>query len=92
MDQVLVYPDPLGVVLIMGAWNYPIQLPLLPLAAAIAAGNVAIVKPSEIAVKSANIIAEMMPKYLDNVSRVMRVKYGLGNQLSQCLVQNRLPV
>lgn len=68
MDQVLVYPDPLGVVLIMGAWNYPIQLPLLPLAAAIAAGNVAIVKPSEIAVNCANIIMEMMPKYLDNVS------------------------
>ncbi|KAL7010959.1 hypothetical protein ACKWTF_014026 [Chironomus riparius] len=66
MDQVLVYPDPLGVVLIMGAWNYPIQLPLLPLAAAIAAGNVAIVKPSEIAVNCANIIVEMMPKYLDN--------------------------
>lgn len=75
MDQVLVYPDPLGVVLIMGAWNYPIQLPLLPLAAAIAAGNVAIVKPSEIAVNCANIIMEMIPKYLDNVS----IKAGFFN-------------
>jgi aldehyde dehydrogenase (NAD+) len=74
MDQVLVYPDPLGVVLIMGAWNYPIQLPLLPLAGAIAAGNVCIVKPSEIAVNCAKIIEEMMPKYLDNVSRLYVIK------------------
>ncbi|KAG5668145.1 hypothetical protein PVAND_016097 [Polypedilum vanderplanki] len=66
MDDVLIYPDPLGVVLVMGAWNYPLQLPLVPFGAAIAAGNVAILKPSEISVNCANFIAENIPKYLDN--------------------------
>lgn len=41
--------EPLGVVLIIGAWNYPVQLILNPLIAAIAAGNCAVIKPSELA-------------------------------------------
>jgi acyl-CoA reductase-like NAD-dependent aldehyde dehydrogenase len=69
MDEVLIYPDPLGVVLVMGAWNYPLQLPLVPFGAAIAAGNVAILKPSEISENCAKFIADNVPKYLDNVSR-----------------------
>ena len=40
-------PEPLGVVLVMSAWNYPIYTAIPPLAAAIAAGNCAILKPSE---------------------------------------------
>ena len=40
--------DPLGVVLIIGAWNYPLQLLLIPLVGAIAAGNCAVIKPSEL--------------------------------------------
>lgn len=68
MDDLNVYPDPLGVVLIFGAWNYPFQLILLPMASAIAAGNVVIIKPSEIADNCAKFIAETLPKYLDNVS------------------------
>ncbi len=43
-----IYHEPLGVVLIIGPWNYPLQLVLAPLVGAIAAGNCAIVKPSEL--------------------------------------------
>jgi acyl-CoA reductase-like NAD-dependent aldehyde dehydrogenase len=67
MDTVLIYNDPYGVVLIMGAWNYPIQLALLPLVGAIAAGNCAIIKPSEVSPASADLIARLIPNYLDQV-------------------------
>ena len=56
---------PLGTVLILGPWNYPIQLTLVPLTGAIAAGNTCIVKPSEISTHSSNIMAELIPRYLD---------------------------
>lgn len=68
MDSVEIHKDPFGVVLIMGAWNYPLQLTLLPVAGAIAAGNCIIIKPSEVSAASAKFIAETIPKYLDNVS------------------------
>jgi aldehyde dehydrogenase (NAD+) len=58
-------PEPLGVVLIIGAWNYPLQLTLAGLAAAIAAGNCAVVKPSELAPATSDIIARRVPEYLD---------------------------
>ena len=67
MDTVLIYNDPYGVVLIIGAWNYPIQLSLLPLVGAIAAGNCAVIKPSEVAPASADLIARLIPNYLDQV-------------------------
>lgn len=54
--------EPLGTVLIIGAWNYPIQLVISPLIAAMAAGNCAIVKPSEIAPHSSVAIANLLRK------------------------------
>ncbi|CAH4030317.1 unnamed protein product [Pieris brassicae] len=66
LDDVVVYNDPYGLVLIIGAWNYPLQLLLLPMAGAIAAGNAVVVKPSELAEASATFIAETLPKYLDS--------------------------
>jgi aldehyde dehydrogenase (NAD+) len=60
-----VMPEPVGVVLIIGAWNYPIQLILGPLIPAIAAGNCAILKPSEVAPKTAALVASLVPAYLD---------------------------
>lgn len=68
LDDVVIYNDPYGVALVIGAWNYPLQLLLLPMAAAIAAGNAVIVKPSELSVACAQFVAETLPKYLDNVS------------------------
>lgn len=68
LDDVVIYKDPYGVVLVIGAWNYPLQLLLLPMSGAIAAGNTVIVKPSELAEACADFIAQTIPKYLDNVS------------------------
>ncbi|SEA31225.1 aldehyde dehydrogenase family protein [Microbulbifer marinus] len=60
-----VLPEPLGVVLIIGAWNYPLQLLLSPLVPAIAAGNCAVLKPSELAPATSGLVAELLPRYLD---------------------------
>jgi aldehyde dehydrogenase (NAD+) len=57
--------EPLGVVLIIGPWNYPVQLTVLPLVGAIAAGNCAVVKPSEVAVETSHFLARELPKYVD---------------------------
>ncbi|WP_345552401.1 aldehyde dehydrogenase family protein [Microbulbifer aestuariivivens] len=61
-----IQPEPLGVVLIIGAWNYPLQLSLSPLVPAIAAGNCAVVKPSELSPATSALIAELLPRYLDS--------------------------
>jgi aldehyde dehydrogenase (NAD+) len=65
-------PEPLGAVLIIGAWNYPVQLTLAGLAAAIAAGNCAVIKPSELAPATSGLLARLVPEYLDeNCIRVV---------------------
>src|ERR1700749_4816127 len=58
--------EPYGTVLIIGAWNYPFYLTLGPGVGAIAAGNTVLLKPSEIAPASAALMAELVPRYLDN--------------------------
>lgn len=57
--------DPLGVVLIIGAWNYPLQLTLVPLVGALAGGNCAVLKPSELSPKTAETLEKLWPKYFD---------------------------
>jgi aldehyde dehydrogenase (NAD+) len=57
--------EPVGTVLVIGPWNYPINLILTPLAAAIAAGNCVVAKPSEHAPASSALLARLVPKYLD---------------------------
>jgi aldehyde dehydrogenase (NAD+) len=57
--------EPLGVVLIIGPWNYPVYLTLGPLIGALAAGNCAVVKPSEHAPATAALLARLLPRYLD---------------------------
>lgn len=63
--HVRVRRDPFGVTLTIGAWNEPYMLTIGPLVAAIAAGNTAVLKPSEICEACAAQTAEMVPKYLD---------------------------
>lgn len=60
-----IQPDPLGVVLIIGPWNYPFQLMILPLVGAIAAGNCAILKPSEHAPHTAKVVADLIADTFD---------------------------
>ncbi|MEX2626818.1 MAG: aldehyde dehydrogenase family protein [Ilumatobacteraceae bacterium] len=58
-------PQPLGTVLVIAPWNYPVQLVLAPLVAAIAAGNTAVVKPSEVAPATAELLQRRLGEYLD---------------------------
>jgi aldehyde dehydrogenase (NAD+) len=60
-----IYPEPLGVVLIISPWNYPFQLAISPLIGAIAAGNCTIIKPSEISSHTSAVIAEIIAKYFN---------------------------
>ncbi|KAM9117878.1 aldehyde dehydrogenase family 3 member A2-like isoform 1-T1 [Pangshura tecta] len=64
-DEVYVHREPLGVVLVIGAWNYPFVLILQPLIGAIAAGNAVVIKPSEISENTAKLVAELIPQYID---------------------------
>ncbi|EJD01022.1 aldehyde dehydrogenase [Fomitiporia mediterranea MF3/22] len=57
--------EPKGVVLIIGAYNFPVWLTLGLMAGAIAAGNAIVLKPSESAPAVAALVAELVPKYLD---------------------------
>ncbi len=54
-----IHPEPLGLVLILGPWNYPFQLIIAPLVAAIAAGNCAVLKPSELAPATSNLLKKL---------------------------------
>ena len=60
-----VIAEPLGVALVVAPWNYPVQLLLLPMAAALAAGNAVVAKPSEIAPATSAVLAELLPRYVD---------------------------
>lgn len=55
-----ILPEPLGVSLIIGAWNYPYQLSFAPAIAAIAAGNTVILKPSELPANTSRLMAEIV--------------------------------
>lgn len=60
------HPEPLGVVLAISPWNYPMYLTLAPLIGMIAAGNCAVLKPSELAPATSEMLATKLPKYLDS--------------------------
>ena len=65
MDKTIIRPEPYGVVLIIGSWNYPLHISLAPLAGAISAGNCAVIKPSEISPHTAEAIEKLLPRYID---------------------------
>ena len=72
--EAMVKPEPLGCVLIIGPWNYPFSLTLQPLISALAAGNTAVLKPSEQAPNTSKLIASIVPKYFP--TDVVRVFEG----------------
>lgn len=57
--------DPLGVVLVIAPWNYPVQLLLAPVVGALASGNAVVAKPSELAPATSATLARLLPAYLD---------------------------
>ena len=60
-----IYKEPYGAVLVIAPWNYPFQLAIAPLIGAIAAGNTAVVKPSEVTPHTAAIISEIIKAVFD---------------------------
>jgi len=60
-----IQPEPKGVVLIIAPWNYPLSMVCAPLVGAIAAGNCAVMKPSEVTTHTSAAIARILPRYLD---------------------------
>ncbi|XP_017292281.1 aldehyde dehydrogenase family 3 member B1 [Kryptolebias marmoratus] len=86
LDDCFIRREPLGVVLIIGAWNYPLQLIVLPMVGAIAAGNCVIVKPSEVSSATNSLISELIPKYLSQ--DCYAVVCG-GAKETQALLKNR---
>ncbi|RYE75295.1 MAG: aldehyde dehydrogenase family protein, partial [Myxococcales bacterium] len=81
----MVQPEPLGTVLVIGPWNYPVYLILGPLVAAVAAGNTVVLKPSELAPATARLLAELLPQYVD--PEAIRVVEGDGAVTQELLAQ-----
>jgi aldehyde dehydrogenase (NAD+) len=65
-----IHPEPLGVCLVIAPWNYPLTLTLNPLVGALAAGNAAVVKPSELAPATSRLLADLLPRYVEAVAVV----------------------
>ena len=80
-----IYSEPYGKVLIIAPWNYPFQLALCPLIAAVAAGNQVVVKPSELTPNTSAIIAEIISKTFHN--NHVEVKEGDVTLAQQLLAQ-----
>ncbi|XP_063810070.1 aldehyde dehydrogenase family 3 member A2 isoform X2 [Pseudophryne corroboree] len=64
-DEVYINYEPLGVVLVIGAWNYPFVVTMQPVVGAIAAGNAVVIKPSEVSEHTAKLLEKIIPQYLD---------------------------
>lgn len=60
-----IYSQPYGVALVIGAWNYPVQLSLNPVIGAIAAGNCAVLKPAELAAASSSVLKTMINSHFE---------------------------
>lgn len=84
-SQSLIYKEPLGVVLIVGPWNYPFQLLMAPLIGAIAAGNCAILKPSDQARHLSDVVAKLIGELYSN--SFVSVIQGPGSMVGPMLIE-----
>src|SRR3981189_2383867 len=82
-----IHREPLGVVLVIAPWNYPVHLLLLPMVGALAAGNPGVGKPSEVTAHTSATLARLVPEYLDRDS-VAIVEGGVPE--TQALLAERL--
>ncbi len=81
-----IIPEPLGTVLVIGAWNYPYQLSISPAVAAIAAGNTVIIKPSEMPSETARVMAELINNAFD--PKILKVIEGGVKETTELLKQD----
>lgn len=80
-----VIAEPLGCVLIIGPWNYPFHLAIQPLVSALAAGNTAILKPSEHAPATAQLISSLIGEALP--PEIVQVVQGDGSTAQALLAE-----
>lgn len=81
----VVYSRPFGTVLVIGAWNYPIHLTLMPVIGALSAGNTVILKPSELASHTSSLLSKLTDQYFE--SRVFSVVEGGVGETQELLSQ-----
>jgi aldehyde dehydrogenase (NAD+) len=81
-----IYKEPLGVVLIIGPWNYPFQLLMAPLVGAIAAGNCAVIKPSNETEHTALVTEKLVRETFDE--DYISVVQGPGSKTGPLLIEN----
>ncbi len=81
-----IYRDPLGVVLVIAPWNYPLQLSLLPVAAALAGGNAVVLKPSELAPATAAVLEKILTSVFSR--ECIHVVQGDGAAVLPGLIRN----
>jgi len=81
-----IYPVPFGVALIVGPWNFPVQLMLAPLVGAVAAGNCAVLKPSIAAPHTSHIVTKFIGENFDPA--YVSIVEG-GAETSQALLEER---
>ncbi|KAJ1834127.1 hypothetical protein LPJ63_002195 [Coemansia sp. RSA 2711] len=84
MSKSEVRKEPRGAVAVLGAWNYPIRILLLPVVGALAAGNTVVVKPSELSPHTASAVERAL-RYMD--TRVLRVVQGGVEETTELLKQ-----
>ncbi len=78
-----IYQLPFGCVLVIAPWNYPVQLSLIPLVSAIAAGNTVILKPSELTSETSSVLRELLNKTFP--PELIFVKEGGINETTELL-------
>jgi aldehyde dehydrogenase (NAD+) len=78
--------EPLGVVLIIGPWNYPLQLLLTPLVGAIAAGNCVVLKPSEFAPATGAVMKKIITETFD--PKFVRIIDGVGAEVIPAMMND----
>ncbi|KAF3778264.1 Aldehyde dehydrogenase family 3 member H1 [Nymphaea thermarum] len=81
-----IVPEPLGIILVISAWNYPLLLSMDPVVGAIAAGNAVVLKPSEISPATSSLLASLVSEYLD--TSAIKVVEGAVDETTALLEQN----
>jgi aldehyde dehydrogenase (NAD+) len=84
VERVEISRQPYGSVLILSPWNYPLQLALMPVIGALAAGNGVVLKPSEFAPETSRLLSELVPLYFnEKVLAVVEGEAEVAKQLTE---------